>query len=92
MFFFFLISQKSILKKAQRGATLSTQGVYKGARGRKRREREIRKTNHPRGQPARCLGEKGKKKKVEKFLKRCLKESRFLLLLSNSHPEEYLLI
>jgi hypothetical protein len=34
---FFLISQKNVLKKAQRGATLSTQGVYKGAKGRKER-------------------------------------------------------
>jgi hypothetical protein len=65
-----LISQK-IYKKAQRGATLSTQGVYKGELGGIGKKGEkIRKTNHPWGQPAHCPGEKGKKEKVEEFLNR----------------------
>jgi hypothetical protein len=35
---FFDKSEECIKKKAQRGATLSTQGVYKGLRGEKREE------------------------------------------------------
>jgi hypothetical protein len=55
----------------QRGATLSTQGVYKGELGGIGEEREkINKTNHPQGKSAHCPGEKGKKKKVEEFLTR----------------------
>jgi hypothetical protein len=66
----FLKSQKNILK-AQRGTTLSTQGVYKwGLGGGGEKEEKIRKTNHPRGQPACCPREKSKKKKVEKILNR----------------------
>jgi hypothetical protein len=69
-FFFFLISQKNALKKAQRGATLSTLGVYKGLGGGGEKKEKIRKANHPRGQPTCCPGEKGEKKKVEEFLNR----------------------
>jgi hypothetical protein len=39
-----------------------------GRRGEKREK--ISKTNHPWGKPARCLGEKGKKKKMEELLAR----------------------
>jgi hypothetical protein len=53
---FFLISQNNLLK-AQRGATLSTLGVYKGELGGGGEKGEkIRKTNHPQGQPTRCPG------------------------------------
>jgi hypothetical protein len=70
LFLFFLISQKNILRSAE-GATLSTQGVYKGELGGiGKKEEKIRKTNHPWGQPAHCPGEKGKKEKVEEFLNR----------------------
>jgi hypothetical protein len=85
---YFLISQKNILK-AQRGATLSTQGVYKGRLGGGGEKREkIRKTNHPRGQPAHCPGEKGKNKKVDKFLgrsQRVLETSIFSLSPNTPH-------
>jgi hypothetical protein len=47
--FFFLISQKNALKKAQRGATLSTLGVYKGLGGGGEKKEKIRKANLPRG-------------------------------------------
>jgi hypothetical protein len=57
--FFFFDKSKEYIKKAQRGATPITLGGEK-----------IRKTNHPQGQPARCPGENGKKKKMEKFLNR----------------------
>jgi hypothetical protein len=41
--FFFLISQKNLLK-AQKGATLSTQGVYRGGLGeREKKERNSEK-------------------------------------------------
>jgi hypothetical protein len=56
-FCFVLISQWNI-SKAQRGATLSSQGVYKEGLGGRGEEREkIRKTNHPWGQLVCCPGE-----------------------------------
>jgi hypothetical protein len=70
IFFFFDKSEKFI-KKAQGGATLSTQGVYKEELGGIGKEgEEIRKTYLPWGQPARCPGEKDKKEKIEEFLNR----------------------
>jgi hypothetical protein len=77
----------------QRGATLSTQGVYKGGLGGGGEKREkIRKTNHPRGQPARCPGEKSKKKKVEKFLNRPrgVLETSIVLLTPNKKKKDCL--
>jgi hypothetical protein len=85
--FFFLISQKNLLK-AQRGATLSTQGVYRGGLGGKGEKREkLRKTNHPRGQPARCPREEGEKEKVNKLLSRSRRVLKtFVVSLSPNTP------
>jgi hypothetical protein len=42
--FFFFDKSVEYIKKRKRGATLSTQGVYKGARGGGRREKENQKS------------------------------------------------
>jgi hypothetical protein len=68
---FFFDKSEEYIKKAQRGTTLSTQGVYKGELGGIGKKGEkIRKTNHPWSQPAHYRGEKGKKEKMEEFLNR----------------------
>jgi hypothetical protein len=67
---FFDKSEVYINKKRKRGATLSTQGVYKGLGGRGKERKKLKKTDRPRGQPARCPRENGIHKEVEKILDR----------------------
>jgi hypothetical protein len=86
-----LINQKYIYKKRKRGATLSTQGVYKGARGMGKERKKLRKAGHPRGQPARCPREKGIHKEVEKILDRprgVLETSKISLTPNTPHNTE----
>jgi hypothetical protein len=70
-YFFFFYKSEKYIKKRRRVQPLVHRGVYKGELGEIGKKGEkIRKTYLPRGQPAHCPGEKGKKEKMEEFLNR----------------------
>jgi hypothetical protein len=88
---FFFDKSVKFIKMRERGATLSTQGVYKRARGGGEEREKVRKTDHPRGQPAGCPRKKSKQKNVEKILNRprgILETSKVLLTPNTPHNTE----